>query len=156
MAEAPKIEIPQLQAERIRVPIVGTAPLLVHRFSEKAKKQMLDNMQGVKKVKVPKDPEADYQAAFYRIKGEQDAYGFPVIAFKAATISAARFYDKAVTMTSLRQFLFFNGELSECGQKVARIEGAPHRREDVVRVGQGTDLRYRPEFTEWQSLLEVT
>ena len=30
-------------------------------------------------------------------------------------------------------------------------------REDVVKVGMGgTDLRYRPEFTEWATSIEVT
>lgn len=28
-------------------------------------------------------------------------------------------------------------------------------REDVVRVGMGTDLRYRPEFPEWSTVLRV-
>jgi hypothetical protein len=43
------------------------------------------------------------------------------------------------------------------GQMMVRIEGEPIMREDVVRVGNGgTDLRYRPQFTEWSTTLEVT
>lgn len=154
MPDTPQVEIDRIAAETVLVPIVGTAPLLVHKFSEKAKRQMLDNMQGRKTPKLAKDPKAEYEAAFYRTK--DDGYAFPVIAFKAATIGAARFYDKSVTMTGLRQFIFMHGEPSEDGQAMARIEGEPTMREDVVRVGQGSDLRYRPQFMEWSTTLEVT
>lgn len=149
-----QVNISPISAETLLVPIVGTAPLIVHRFSEKAKKQMLDAMQGRKSPKQPKDPQAEYEAAFYRTK---DGYGFPAVAFKAATVGAARFFGKDVTMTSLRQFLFFKGVLSDKDpQPLVEIVGDPRMREDVVTVNRGgSDLRYRPEFPEWQTILEV-
>jgi hypothetical protein len=150
---AEQVQIDKIAAETIHVPIVGTSPLIVHRFSEKAKRQMLENMQGRKSPKEPKNPEAEYEAAFYRFK--DDAPGFPVIAFKAATVGGARFYS-GVTMTALKQFMFLRGEVGKDGQMLARVQGEPHMREDVVRVGRGgTDLRYRPEFSEWSTVLEV-
>jgi hypothetical protein len=153
---APAIEISRIGTETLLVPVVGTSPLITHKFSEKAKRQMLDAMQGRKNPKQPKDPEAEYQAAAYRL--DDGGYGTPSIAFKSATVSAARFFDKSVTMVSLRQTLFFGGEMSKAeGQLMVRIEGEPVMREDVVRVGNGgTDLRYRPMFSEWSATLEVT
>ena len=155
MTEA-QVSITKIGTETLRVPILGTAPLIVHKFSEKAKRQMLDAMQGRKTPKQPKDPDADYESALYL--HDDGGFGFPVIAFKAATVGAARFYGKAVPMTALRQFVFMDAEFSKvAGQKLARIIGEPRMREDVVRVGMGgSDLRYRPEFTEWQTSLEVT
>lgn len=150
----PQVVIDRIAAERILVPIVGTSPLIVHRFSEKAKRQMLDAMQGRKSPKEPKNPDAEYEAAFYRLK-DPDGYGFPAIAFKDATVGGARFYS-GVTMTALKQFLFFRGEIGVDGQAMVRIDGEPKMREDVVKVGRnGTDLRYRPEFPEWSTTLEV-
>ena len=150
---APIIEIDRIDSETLKVPIIGTSPLIVHRFSEKAKRQMLDAMQGRKSPKVAKDPEADYQGAFYRFG--DGGYGVPSIAFKGATIGGARFYS-GVTMTELRQFLFFRGEVGVDGQQLFRIEGEPRMREDVVRVNRGgTDLRYRPEWPEWKTILTV-
>jgi hypothetical protein len=141
----------------MRVPLVGTMPLIVSNFSEKAKRQMLDAQQGRKTPKVARDPEAEYKAAFYRCK---EGYGFPVTAFKAATVGAARFYGKDVRMTELRQFIFMRGELSEKDrQALVPITGEPRMREDVVRLGgmsRSADLRYRPEFPEWSTELEVT
>ena len=101
------------------------------------------------------------EAAFYRIATDDgDAYGFPVTAFKAATIGAARFYDKSVTMTSLRQFMFMHGILTKADpQQLVRIHGEPQMREDIVRLGgmsRSADLRYRPEFIEWTTELKVT
>lgn len=154
-----QITIDRIAAETLLVPIVGTSPLIVHAFSEKAKRQMLDAQQGRAKVKEKRDPQADYESAFYRIApGAADSeYGFPVTAFKAATIGAARFYGKAVTMTSLRQFLFLTGVMSSaCAQQLVPIFGEPKMREDMVRVGQGTDLRYRPEFRDWSAVLKIT
>jgi hypothetical protein len=154
--ETPTIEINRIGAETLSVPIIGTAPLIMNNWSEKAKRQMLDAMQGRRAPKEPKDPDAEYEAAFYRMKDGR--YGFPVLAFKAATVEASRFYGKAVTKVGLRQCLFFSGEYSPTAQKsLAAVTGEPRMREDVVRVGMsGTDLRYRPEFPEWTTTLTVT
>jgi hypothetical protein len=148
-------EIQRIAAETIEVPIVGTAPLIVHQWSAKAKQQMLDAQQGRKNVKEARDPEKDYLSSLYET---DDGYGFPVLAFKAATIGAARYFGKAVRMTELRQFLFFAGVPSvDRTQILTPITGEPRMREDMVRVGMGgTDLRYRGEFVEWSATLIVT
>lgn len=154
--EVAAVQISKIGAETISVPLVGSTPLIMHRFSEKAKRQMLDATQGRKAPKEPKDPEAEYEAAFYKMR-DGERYGFPVIAFKAATVGAARFYGKDVTMTSLRQSIFMSGEPGQDGLSLTEIIGEPEMREDVVRVGQGgTDLRYRPMFRDWRAVLTVT
>lgn len=152
-----EIQISRIGTETVRVPIIGTMPLIVHNFSDKSKRQMLDAQQGRKSPKVARDPEAEYQAAFYHT---QDGYGFPVTAFKAATVGAARFYGKDVQMTSLRQFIFMRGDISEKDpQALVEIVGEPRMREDVVRLGgpsRSADLRFRPEFPAWGTVLEIT
>lgn len=148
------IEIDRIEAETIRVPLIGTAPLIVHRFGEKAKRQMLDAMQGRAKVKTVRDPDADYQACLYLTKSGQ--CGFPTVAFKNATVSGARFYAK-LAMTELRQFLFFHGEMGVDGQALAVLDGDHRMREDVVRLqGKTADLRYRAEFPEWSTVVDIT
>ena len=60
-------------------------------------------------------------------------------------------------MTALRQAMFFRGIITKADpQQLVEIHGEPHMREDVVRVGQGTDLRYRGEFAEWTTELTIT
>jgi hypothetical protein len=151
------IEISTIAAQTVRVPIIGTMPLIVHRFADKAKRQMLDAQQGRKSPKEVRDPRADYEASLYRTK---EGYGFPVTAFKAATVGAARFYGKDVSMTHLRQFIFMHGVLTEHDpQALVEIVGTPRMREDVVRLAgpsRSADLRYRAEFPEWSAVLDVT
>lgn len=153
--EPSNIVIRRLGTATLLVPIIGTSPLIVHNWSEKAKRQMLDAQQGGKKLKEKRDPEADYEAAFYRLKDGRP--GFPVLGFKAATTEATRHYDKAVSKVGMMQSLFFKGEYSpSAGKSLAPIEGDPIMREDVVTVGiSGRDLRYRPEFVEWSTMLEI-
>ncbi|KTR78003.1 hypothetical protein NS234_04870 [Microbacterium oxydans] len=163
MSAVEAIQIDRIAAETIRVPIVGTSPLIVHNFSEKSKRQMLEAQQGRKRLKEVRDPQAEYEAAFYRIAdvtSGETRYGFPVTAFKAATTGAARFYGKSISMTALRQFMFMRGILTDGDpQQLVEITGEPRMREDVVRLGgpsRSADLRYRPEFPNWSAVLEVT
>ena len=163
MADAAPITIDRVSVETMLIPIVGTTPLIMHNFSEKARKQMLDGMQGKKAVKQPKDPQAEYEAAFYRIADEdsdRDRYGFPVVGFKAATIGGARFYGKSISMTALKQFLFYKGIMTKADpQMLVEIHGDPEMREDVVRLSgpsRSPDLRYRPMFRDWSTTLTVT
>lgn len=156
------VQINKIDAETLNVPIIGTAPLIVHNFSEKSRRQMLEAQQGKKKVKEVRDPRAEYEAAFYRILHDDgtEGYGFPVTAFKAATTGAARFYDKSITMTALRQFMFMRGIMTKAdAQMLVEIHGEPEMREDVVRLGgpsRSADLRYRPMFPQWTCTLNVT
>lgn len=159
---APAIILDRIPSETIIVPIIGTSPLVVHRFSEKAKREMLDRMQGRKKPKESRNPEEDFRLASYRLG--KDGYGFPAIGLKAATVSAARFYPRgSVTMTGLRQFMFFHGEMGEDNIGLCRIENPvssspwPRMREDVVKLATNvSDLRYRPEFWPWSMKLKIT
>lgn len=161
-AQPAALQIDRVAAEMIRVPIVGTAPLIVSRFSEKQKRLMLEAQQGRKKLREVRDPEAEYQAAFYRIKEEGDTsprYGFPVIGFKAAMISATRLYDRSVSMTLMRQIIFMNGLMTDADQQhLFEIHGEPRMREDVVRLAgssRSADLRFRPEFPVWSAELTI-
>lgn len=135
------IELPPISIQTVKFMLIGDSPLIVHAWSEKAKRQMLDKqMKRATKAKEAKDPEADYEACFYRT--ETGAYGFPSIGLKAAMISACRFAD--MKMTLARGAFHIDGEMVE-------VIGEPRPREDMVRVGMGTaDIRYRPEFPTWK------
>jgi hypothetical protein len=161
-ASAPMISIDRIAKETLLVPVIGTSPLICHNFSSKSKAQMLDAQQGRKKIKQVRDPEAEYEASFYRIVQDDGEvrFGMPVVAFKAATTSAARYYDKSVSMTALRQLLFFRGVYTPGDpQQLVEIVGEPRMREDIVRLGgvsRSADLRYRAEFSEWSATLQIT
>jgi hypothetical protein len=123
---APALQLRKIERETLTVRVIGTAPLIVHRFDEKAKQTMLDAMQGKKKSKTMRDPQADYERSLYRLPN--NSYGFPCTAFKAATVDAARYFQ-GVKMTELRQALLFEGVGPD---KLVRIDGEPKMREVVA------------------------
>ncbi len=165
MAAAPKkmttaIELPRLAIETIEIPIIGDSPLIVHKFSEKAKKQMLDKqMKKASAGKEAKDPWRDFVESMYWLDGMPDApteedvtkgrFGFPAVGFKAAAVTACTSIG-SITKVAARQAFHVEGEFIE-------IKGAPpSMREDIARVGMGTaDLRYRGEFDPWSATLTV-
>jgi hypothetical protein len=69
MPESPTQVIRRVGTERLLIPIIGTAPLIMHRWSEKARRELLESQQGKKKIKTPLDPQAEYEASSYRIEG---------------------------------------------------------------------------------------
>lgn len=147
----PGIYISKLERKQAIVSVKGTAPLIVHRFDEKAKRQMLEKQMGATRMKKePKDPQADYERSLHRLP--DGSAGFPATGFKAATIGAARYFD-GVKMTELRRALFFTGEGED---QLVKIEGEHHMREDMVRISMGTaDLRYRAQFDDWSATLKI-
>lgn len=142
------LEIRPLNIKTLMVPIRGLSPLICHAWSEKAKKQMLDNMMKTKaKKRDQKDPEAEYRASFYMTS--DGGYGFPAVAFKSSMVRAAKL--AGIPMVDARQMFHVEAEDGD----LVRIGGEPTMREDTVTVGRGTDLRYRPEFRDWKAYLSI-
>ena len=135
------IQLPELVIKTATITLRGTTPLIVHRFAEKARKEMLDKQMGVaKQKKAFKNPEQDYLDSLYVLP--DGTPGFPAVAFKAAAVSAAN--DAGIQkVLARRAFHITGGELLP-------IEGTHQMREDVVRIAMGTaDIRHRAEFLEW-------
>ena len=142
------VVLPPLQIETVNVTLIGDTPLIVHRWSEKSKRQMLDKqMKRASAGKEAKDPERDFRESLYVL--EDGSYGFPIIGFKAAAVTACTSIG-SMTKVAARQAFHVDGEF-------AIIEGdEPKMREDMVRVGMGTaDIRYRGEFKKWFTTIAV-
>lgn len=141
------IELPRLELREIDITLVGDSPLICHKWSEKAKKAMLDKQMGkAAHAKEKKDPQRDYEESLYPHPG--GGFGFPVVAFKAAAVDACT-HIANMTKVAARGAFHINGEY-------VKIEGEPNPREDMVRVGMGTaDIRYRGEFKEWRTTFRV-
>jgi len=148
-----EIEIKRIGRRQATIAVKGTAPLIVHKFSQKALQQMLDTQQGKKKVKEIRVPEDEFEAAKHVTPDGKAA--FPASAFKAALVGGARYFnDKKLSMTLLKQAVFITGEGPDMVVPIEAPEGK--MREDFVRVGvSGTDLRYRPMYDPWRVSLDV-
>lgn len=158
------IEIKPVDIAVVNVRIVGDTPLIMHRWSVKAKREILDKEMGkAKKAREVKRPINDFCRSMYWMANEPDEnatddeimeavpdgrFGFPVTAIKQAAISAAFRSGMSKDKVSLQGAFFINGEGDE---QLAEVKGdKPHIREDMVRVGMGAaDIRYRGEFDNW-------
>ena len=164
------IEIPALDIRHMQLDVTGDSSLIVHAWSDKAKKMILDKQR--KKASAGREvrkPFVEFTNSLYWLTEKPDfdnmtdeeaqkkfyevlpnaKFGFPTIAFKASAIDAAYQQGLVEKKTSIRGAIHIQGEFAE-------IEGMPTIREDMVKIGMGTaDLRYRAEFKEWKTKLYI-
>lgn len=148
--------IPEIKIGQFTLRLEGDSPLIIHKWSEKAKREMLEKQMRIAKAQKHeiRDPVADFIDSLYWLtpppelrteEGFEAAlaagarFGFPSTAFKASAVSAG--YRAGVTKDRVSTNAAFHimGDMVE-------LEGVPTIREDMVRIGMGTaDLRYRGE-----------
>lgn len=145
------VQLRPIEIREIIVPIEGITELIVHRWSEKAKRMMLEAQQGkARPKKEPKDPQRDYEDSLYKLPDGR--YGFPAVGFKAALVGACRLFD-GLPMTLAKMVIHVIGEGPE---QLVPINGEPHMREDMVRLESGVaDIRYRAGFWPWSADLRI-
>lgn len=136
--------------------IVGTAPLIVNRWSEKARNMMLEKQQtSARSKKEAKDPVSLFEASKYRLADGTD--GFPAVGFKAAIVHAARLFE-GVTQVSVKQSVVVLGSGRDVrGDDLVTLEySSCEMREDTPRNATGVaDLRYRAMYLDWSATLRV-
>lgn len=160
----------------MKVKIKGTAPIIFHRWDEKAKLMLLKIQQkdpSAKKREI-RNPKDEYLRSFYKDSAGNIAW--PTLNIKQAMVDAARNIE-GVTMTLLKGAVFTLGDTNGLtpvlvDDKPVQIAGDPielaedqriggvighdpknpkiQMREDMVRVGMGSaDLRYRGQLQDW-------
>lgn len=167
MAKSPKeISFPEIKFEKHQIYIVGTAPLIVHAFPEKARKSMLDKqMKNAKGGRDARDPAAEVEASRYRMPDGGD--GFPAVAFKSAAVTACTSLADVTKVAARQAFRIEGVPMEKTGvydgslQRTALVPivaPPPTIREDVVRLSgpsRTAEMRYRPEYPEWGCVLPV-
>ena len=165
------IEIRPIEIQKTTIRIVGDTPLIMHAWSEKAKREMLSKQMKTAKTaaREAKNPVEDFIRSMYWLTpmptdmtedGFEKAiaagarFGFPVTAFKQAAISSAYRMGWAKDKMSLRGAFFID---SDENQMIEIHSDTPTMREDMCKVGMGTaDIRYRGEFRNWYADLTIS
>ena len=146
------VNLKPINVRTMRVTIEGTSPLIMHKWSDKAMRQMREKGLGKKtKERDARNPEIESKSATYYTSDKK--YGVPLLALKSAIIMAAH-KDIGIEKTLVRKGLFIK---SPDADLILPMKcSAPKIREDCVRVGMGAaDLRYRPQFDEWSVELNM-
>lgn len=161
---APAIQITRIKRQEVRIQIVGTAPLVVSKFSEKAKAMMRETQAGQKRLRKARDPESDFAGARHRIDGDSGWDGFPATGLKGAIVGGARFFDdKRLSMTMLKQSIFVMGQGEDMLIPIENDKGEtygvdvePVLKESMVRNATGVaDFRFRPLYSPWSMELRL-
>ena len=117
------IEIRPVEIVKAKITVVGDSPLIMHAWSAKAKREILEKEIGATKTKArePKNPIEDFVSSMYWLTPMPEEmtaeavgaalsggarFGFPVTAFKQAAISAAYRMGWAKDKMSMRGAFF--------------------------------------------------
>lgn len=161
------VTIPGVRTERLTTLIIGTAPLICHKFSEKLRRQILDKHMGEASAgREKKDPQANFEAARYRLPDGSD--GVPAGGVKAAIVDGFG-KDAGVFVSKAKGAIRVTPD--DIGTNLVRIITPtapkdlqlstmqmmpPILREDVVRNESGVvDIRHRPEYWPWAMKISV-
>ncbi len=161
--EVPKQVNVQIKApnfEKAVFEVVGTAPLVIHRFSAKTKNQMLQKAEagkvsGSKKERFAQDSEKKFQEARYKSKEGWD--GFHAGSIRAAMISACRLVGFKMTLAKMSVFVIADGYDAEEPQiPLIRIIGKAVRQDDMARVETGQPyVTIRAAYHDWKAKITI-
>lgn len=152
MEKKKNVEVLEFSIREVVIPIKGVSPLIVHKWSEKAKREIADKQAGKAKNKKHdiREPEVDFEQAKH--VSPEGWEGFPAAGFKAAMIRGAKMIG--LVMKDTQTAFFIKADCEET--QLVRINGESRMRTDMVRVGMGSaDIRYRPEYPEWDADLQI-
>lgn len=153
-----QIKAPNIQTATFR--IIGTAPLVQAKFSQKAKEMMMATQAAgsqakSKKVREAKDFDATCDGSVHYSR--ENWVGIPAGAFRAAMISACRLVGFKMTLAKLSLFIEADGFDRDEGTPLVKLIANKYRRVDLhVRNATGViDIRSRPMWDEWQADVKV-
>ncbi len=174
------VEITPVELAEAEISIIGRSPLIVHAWSEKAKRQLLEAQQGksVGKKKEHKNPVKDFIESMYWLSEapeipegstESDCielfdnaiqkgakFGFPAVAIKKAATSAAYRQGWTKDKVSANGSFWLMG-INDPEFVEIETDEPPVMREDMVKISNGVaDIRYRGEFKNWRCKFKIS
>lgn len=172
--EKKTIAVETMKVSEYDITIVGDTPLIVHAWSEKAKKEMLGKQTKETKTKghairepwrefvdglywITEKPEMNSIEDFYDACEKGAKFGFPVVAVKKSAQSSAYRVGAEKNKMGLRGAFFIDSIGDDLLGEIITDE-APEMREDMVKIGgisKVSDLRYRPMFRNWKMKLHI-
>lgn len=155
--EAVAITAPKIHTAEFR--IVGTAPYVQLRFSEKAMNAMRAKMElgsqaAKKKAKEARDFDEDFRQALH--VSDEGWNGIPASAFRNAMISACRLVGFKMTLAKLSVFVLPDGFDKVDGVPLIKIDGDPEPHIMHARNATGVcDLRVRAKYWPWAATVRI-
>lgn len=154
------ITIKRPNLKEIELTVIGTAPYMQLKFSEKARLAMVGKMKEGStakkgKAREARDFDADFEGAQH--KSAEGWVGIPAPSFRNACIDACRLAGYAMTRAKMSIRVLSDGFDAEDGTPLVKlIAGPPERSEMAVRNATGVaDIRVRPMWREWSAIVRI-
>lgn len=178
-----RVELPGIDLGVFALKITGDSPLIVHKWSHKAKEEMLGKqMKKASKGKEAKVPVKDFIDSLYWLDEDGNLlttqYEIPE---ELENVTNDTPYEEVYEVIKKGRFGFpacaFKASAIDAGYQqgviakkttargafhilgeYAVIEGIPEMREDMVQIGgisKVADIRYRPMFKTWSTMLTI-
>lgn len=157
LAKAITVRAPNIQT--IELHMAGTSPYVQHKFSQKAKEQIMATQAAgsaakSKKAREPKDFDKVCEAATHYSR--EGWIGIPAGSFRNAMISACRLVGFKMVLAKLTVMVKADGFDRDCGTPLVRIFGKPRRHDAAARNDNGSvDIRSRPMWERWAFKLRI-
>jgi hypothetical protein len=154
--ETTGVTIPAIAVNVARLTIRGTSPLLVHRFSEKARTEIEEKQTGrAKGKKAFRDKEQEFRDSLYiyESKNGKTTYGIPASGVKHCAVNACSFISDLTKVSARGSFHVIPGN-----NGLLPINGEPVMDESMVRIGGIRKIatpRYRGRFDDWECTFDV-
>lgn len=174
------VKIKPIKDVEANVRLVGDTPLIVHKWSTKAKRMLkagkmeysgndiTETEEHAGKMEsfinslywITPKPDEYTEAAFVDALNNGAKFGFRVEAFKNAAIDAAYSKKWIPNKKSVKGLFFIKPDfVDDEGNQLVEIKGSiPEIREDIVilsGMSRTPDLRWRPQFTNWHVDLTI-
>ena len=159
------VELNKIDIKKAEITIKGTTPLIVNNFNEKSRRQIIEAQMKKPKVKEERNPIEDFMRACYwltpmpkefteesfdKALKEGARFGFPSKGIKASIVSVSYRNNMTKDKVSLYGAFLIPQEFVEIKYETVVM------REDYVRIAHnGTDVRFRPEFRNWEMTFEI-
>lgn len=149
-----QVDVPPIEIAEMPFKLIGTTPLICHRFGDAALEKMEEDQQGVggpTKAKKRRDPKAEYQETIY--PDSDGKPGFPASGFKHAMVTAAG-YIRGLNAEKVKGMVFVLGDVLSVKFKTIRMR--TDRVNQETRGGKKVvNLRYRAELLDWTCVIMV-
>lgn len=156
---AVQITAPKIATAEVK--IVGTAPYIQLRFSQKAiaamrEKHESGSQANKKKTKDARDFHEDFLQAQHMSADKKPWNGIPASAFRNAMISACRLVGFKMVLARLSVFILPDGFDKVDGVPLVKIDGEPESHIMHARNATGVcDLRVRAKFWPWSAIVRI-
>lgn len=155
--EEKALVVPKIDLRYAHITLVGETPLLVQRFSEKARRSIEEKQQKqAKTARQARDPMAEFEASLYKMPGtKKPTYGIPASGVKNCAVSACRFVEGVPMTKAMGAF-----HVLEDAAGLIKVEskGGPQLDTRPVNIGgfkKIKDMRYRGRFDDWKITFQV-